>query len=108
METCTVESGLLRKKPCGQPAVAKCANCEQPLCSKHAIPRTSAGKKMLLCPECARAWKQSEKTLGEPAAEKPATPPPPAKPAEKKNEPPPIEPSAPLEFTPEKKPEDKK
>jgi len=40
--------------------------------------------------------------------EKPATPPPPAKPAEKKNEPPPIEPSAPLEFTPEKKPEDKK
>jgi len=78
---------------------------------------------MLLCPECARAWKQSEKTLGElpatpasalppqaekPAAEKPATPPPPAKPAEKKNEPPPIEPSAPLEFTPEKKPEDKK
>ena len=32
METCTVETGLLRKKPCGQPAVVKCANCERPLC----------------------------------------------------------------------------
>ena len=134
METCTVESGLLRKKPCGQPAVAKCANCEQPLCSKHAVPRTSAGKKMLLCPECARAWKQSEKTLGElpatpasalpptenkpaatPAAVKPAPKPQPAAApkaapaASKKPEPPPVENSGPLEFTPEpKKPEDKK
>jgi hypothetical protein len=128
-ETCTVESGLLRKKPCGQPAVAKCANCEQPLCSKHAVPRMSAGKKTLLCPECARAWKQSEKTVGElpstpaamappPAPKPPAAKPPPLKPmaaapkpagpAAKKPAPPP-ENSGPLEFTPEpKKPEDKK
>jgi len=131
-ETCTVESGLLKKKPCGQPAVTKCANCEQPLCSKHSVPRMSAGKKTFLCPECARAWKQSEKTLGElpptpasalpptppaqpapkPAPAKPAAPaaapPKPAPAAPKKPEPPPPEESGPLEFTPSKKPEDPK
>jgi len=134
-ETCTVESGLLKKKPCGQPAVTKCANCEQPLCSKHAVAQTSAGKKTFLCPECARAWKQSEKTLGElpptpasalpptspaqptpkPAPAKPAAPKPaaaapkPAPTAQKKPEPPPPpENSGPLEFTPSKKPDDPK
>ena len=121
-ETCTVETGLLKKKPCGQPAVSKCANCEQSLCAKHRVPQTSGGKKTggFLCPECARAWRESEKTLGElpptpasalpPAEKKPAAPPatPAPKPAAKKPEPPPPEKSGPLEFTPSKKPEDKK
>ena len=125
-DTCTVEAGLLKKKTCGQPAVGKCDNCEQPLCAKHRVPRMSAGKKTLLCPECARAWKESEKALGElpstPASmlppqeeKKPAAAPAsaarpaPAASAPKKPEPPPIEQSGPLEFTPEpKKPEEKK
>src|SRR5438067_9503771 len=120
MDTCTVETGLLRKHPCGQPAVSKCANCEQPLCSKHREPQMSGGKKTggFLCPECARAWRESEKTLGElpptpasalPPAEKkppapPAAPPPKAtaKPApvaaKKQDPPPPPEDSGPLEF----------
>jgi len=129
MDTCTVETGLLKKKACGQPAVGKCANCEQPLCGKHRVPQRSAGRKPggFLCPECARAWRESEKRMGElpatpasalppqaekPAAEKPMPPPPGAKPAagaQKKPEPPPIEHSGPLEFTSQpKKPEDKK
>jgi hypothetical protein len=127
IDTCTVEAGLLKKKICGQPAVGKCANCEQPLCAKHRVPRMSGGKKTLLCPECARAWKASEKTLGElpftpasalpprsekPAADKPAGPQPApraAPAAPRQPEPPPIESSGPLEFTPEpKKPEEKK
>jgi len=131
-DTCTVETGLLKKKPCGQPAVGKCANCEQPLCAKHRVPRMSGGKQTLLCPECARAWKESEKALGDlpstpasalpPQADKPAPAPKPAaapagpraapKPApagQKKPEPPPAENSGPLEFTPgEFTPESKK
>jgi|SRR5258706_15303286 len=125
MDVCTVETGLLHKKPCGHASVAKCGNCEQPLCSKHAEPQISAGKKTFLCHECARAWKQSEKTVGTlpstpaamvppaaakkpaepakaPAAAKapaPKAPPPKAAPAEKKTEPAP-EHSGPLEFTP--------
>jgi len=126
--TCTVEAGLLKKKTCGQPAVGKCDNCEQPLCAKHRVPRLSAGKKTLLCPECARAWKASEKALGElpltpasalpPQTEKPAAADKPAAPqpapraapaAPQKPEPPPVEQSGPLEFTLEpKKPEEKK
>lgn len=129
MDTCTVETGLLRKKTCGEAAVGKCANCEQPLCSKHRVPQTSGGRKTggFLCPECARAWRESEKRLGElpatpasalppqqekPAAERPAAPPPAARPApaaQKQPQPPPIEESGPLEFTPEPtKPEEKK
>jgi len=131
-ETCTVETGLLKKKPCGQPAVSKCANCEQSLCARHRVPQLSGGRKSggFLCPECARAWRESEKTIGElpptpasalpPAEKKPAAPPAtptakpaakpaPAPPAAKKPEPPPApESSGPLEFTPSKKPEDKK
>jgi len=127
-DTCTVETGLLKKKTCGQPAVGKCANCEQPLCARHRVPRMSGGKKTLLCPECARAWKESEKALGElpptpaamlpPQTEKPAAAdkPPAPQPApadapavQKKPEPPPVEASGPLEFTLEpKKPEEKK
>jgi len=85
----------------------------------------SGGKKTFLCPECAKAWKEQAKAMGElpstpaaalppqaakpaehakPAAAKPAAAKP--APAEKKSEPPPDEHSAPLEFTPEpKKPE---
>ena len=97
MDTCTVEVGLLKKHPCGANAVAKCGNCEQPLCTKHATGRMSGGKKIFLCPECNRAWKESEK-LGEipstpaaapvaqppaPGAKKPEPPKPAAKPAAK-------------------------
>jgi hypothetical protein len=76
MEICNVETGLLKKKPCGEKAVTKCANCEQALCSRHAVPRMSGGHKTFLCQECVRAWKQSEKTVGTlpatPAAAAPA------------------------------------
>jgi hypothetical protein len=129
-DTCTVEIGLLKKHACGAPAATKCANCEQPLCAKHAAPKMSAGKKVFLCPECAKAWKQIG-DIPEPApaaATKPAEPPKPAaaapqpaaaapkpaavapKPAPKAPEPA-AEASGPLEFTPgkpaapEKKPE---
>ena len=76
MDTCSIEVGLLKKKPCGQSAVTKCANCEQPLCAKHATSMLSGGKKAMLCGECAKAWKD----MGEvpampgaaPAAKKPA------------------------------------
>jgi len=131
MDVCTVETGLLKKKPCGEPAVTKCGNCEQPLCKKHAVPQASAGQRKpggFLCPECAKAWKAQEKAMGpiegapasSPAAKKsaepakaPAAAKPPAAaakaaPAEKKPEPP-VEHSGPLEFTPEpKEPDDKK
>jgi hypothetical protein len=52
MDTCAVEVGLLRKHPCGQNAVAKCANCEMAICVKHAI-RQTGGK--FMCAECDRA-----------------------------------------------------
>src|SRR5256885_16747279 len=64
MDTCTIETGLLRKHPCGETAVTKCANCEQALCAKHAVSTMSGGKKTMLCPECAKAWKEQEKTVG--------------------------------------------
>ena len=126
-ETCTIETGLLKKKPCGQNAVTKCANCEQPLCAKHATSMMSGGKKTMLCGECAKAWKD----MGEvpstpaPAPKKPAEAPKPAaaapkpaavapkpvaaaaKPPEKKPDPK-IDETGPLEFTPSKKPEEKK
>ena len=124
MDTCTVEVGLLKKHPCGGNAVAKCGNCEQPICTKHAAGQMSGGKKIFLCPECNRAWKESEK-LGEipstPAASPVAPPPAPgakkpeppkpaakpaAKPAEKKPEPA-EEHSGALEFSPGKPAEPK-
>ena len=128
MDTCTVETGLLKKKPCGRPAVGKCANCEQPLCAKHRVAQTSAGTKTggFLCPECARAWRESEKRLGElPATPASALPPQPEKqaparpaapqaaakpapaalaPRKPQPKPPPIEQSGPLEFKPEPPP----
>lgn len=89
MDTCAIETGLLKKKPCGEKAITKCANCEIALCAKHQVSRMSGGKKVFLCQECSRAWKESDK-LGEipsaPAAgakpgEKPAAPAPAPKPA---------------------------
>jgi hypothetical protein len=68
MDTCTIEVGLLKKKPCGQNAVTKCANCEQPLCAKHATSTMSGGKKTMLCGECAKAWKDMGEVAGTPAA----------------------------------------
>jgi len=66
MDTCTIETGLLRKKPCGSAAVARCANCEQALCVQHAVPQlNSLGKKTgtFLCQECVAANKQHEKAV---------------------------------------------
>jgi hypothetical protein len=59
METCTVETGLLKKKPCGSNAVTHCANCEQPLCRQHAVPQKAAGK--FMCKECDAARRDFEK-----------------------------------------------
>jgi hypothetical protein len=80
VEACTVETGLLRKAPCGHTAVAKCANCEQPLCSKHAIAQLSAGRKTgkFLCADCNAADRQYQATT--PAAPPAAKPVAPAKP----------------------------
>jgi hypothetical protein len=133
MDACTVEVGLLRKHPCGEAAVAHCANCEQALCSKHAIAQLSptggrTGK--FMCEQCnaaAKAYAKSEaaataaaiasgrKPAPRPAPEahKPAAPAaaaakPAAAAAQKKPEPA-ADNSGPLEFTPEpKKPEPKK
>ena len=85
METCTMETGLLKKKPCGHPAVTQCLNCERPLCSQHSVANVNdAGKKTgkFLCKECAAAWKDIDKTMGT-AAPVPA---PVKKPAEKPGE----------------------
>src|SRR5436190_6488791 len=85
MDTCTIEVGLLKKKPCGQNAVTKCANCEQPLCAKHATAMMSGGKKTMLCAECAKAWKDMGEvpstSAAAPAAKKPAEAPKAAAPA---------------------------
>jgi hypothetical protein len=130
METCTIETGLLRKKPCGSAAVAHCLNCEQALCSQHAVAQkgdSGANTGKFLCKECAAAWKEQAKSIPAPApkpvakpaapagaAPKPAAPaaaaakPAAAKPAEaKKEETPPAKPaesSGMIEFTPTKKP----
>ena len=64
METCIVETGLLRKKPCGHAAITKCANCEAPLCAQHAIPQLSAAQKKtgaFMCKECDAARRQYDK-----------------------------------------------
>jgi hypothetical protein len=134
METCTVETGLLKKKPCGQASVTHCQNCEQPLCTKHAVPQLKpnglkSGK--FMCKECDAARKEFEKNVPpapppeaekKPAEAPKAAPPaaapvqkaaapapkpaaPAAKPAEKK---PDMDDSGPLEFTPSKPPADKK
>lgn len=66
MEPCTVETGLLRKSPCGHTSVAACANCERPLCGKHAVAQLgAAGKKTgtFLCPDCDAAFRQYDKSM---------------------------------------------
>ena len=96
MDQCTVETGLLRKKPCGNAGVVKCANCERALCSQHAIPQmTEAGKKSgtFLCKECDAAARDYEKRMRyskQQAVAKSITggPKPAAKPAAKTVEPP--------------------
>ena len=125
MEACTIETGLLRKKPCGHAAVAKCLNCEQPLCLQHAVAQlTDAGHKTgkFMCQACAAAQKDHGKSMAAvartqearklaaldkslreqlaapPPAKKPAAPAPSA-PAEAAPAEPPREPDA-LEFTP--------
>jgi hypothetical protein len=58
MDTCAVEVGLLKKKPCGAASVARCANCEMALCTKHAVAQLSANKQRtgkFMCAECDRA-----------------------------------------------------
>ena len=87
MDLCIVESGLLRKKPCGRPAVTHCMNCEGGLCAEHAIPEMSAAGKRtgkFVCQECKVALKENEKRLAgveqKPAAAKPAAPSAPAAP----------------------------
>ncbi|MGE0874694.1 MAG: hypothetical protein AB7O31_08500 [Burkholderiales bacterium] len=66
MSTCTVETGLLRKKPCGHVAVAACLNCDQPLCIEHAIAQLSAAGQRtgkFMCRECAAAEKEHAKNM---------------------------------------------
>ncbi|MGH8692481.1 MAG: hypothetical protein ACREUS_15775 [Burkholderiales bacterium] len=80
MDTCTVETGLLRKKPCGQAAATHCMNCEQALCAQHALPElTATGKHSgkFLCKQCQAALRDIAKsTTLQPAApaKKPAPP----------------------------------
>ena len=133
MDTCAVEVGLLKKKPCGQNAVAKCANCEMALCTKHAVPRLNSTKQRtgkFMCAECDRADKSVDTSVPTakpaPVASKPAAPAPrPAAPAAKPAAPAPaaaakapavaptqpagkqefkLEETGPIEFTPTKKP----
>lgn len=73
METCTVETGLLKKKPCGEASVTHCANCEQPLCAKHAVPQlTDTGKKSgkFMCKDCSVAQRDIEKSQASAAEHK--------------------------------------
>jgi len=82
METCVVETGLLKKKPCGGAAITKCANCEIPLCAQHAVPVLNEAQKKtgkFMCKECSAAHKEAEKTHA--AAAKAAPPKPGAAPA---------------------------
>jgi hypothetical protein len=128
MDTCSVETGLLRKKPCGHPAVTHCVNCEQPLCKDHSVPQlTEAGHRSgkFICHECVAALKASAKSMAAaaraqqgrkdaeiykatleaakapPPAKKPAAPAPGA--AEPASAAKPESPST-LEFTPSQKP----
>ena len=66
MEHCTAETGLLKKKPCGNAAVAHCANCERPLCSHHAIPQLNEQHHKtgaFLCKECDVAARDYDKRM---------------------------------------------
>ena len=64
MDACSVETGFLKKKPCGHPAVTKCENCEQPLCGQHAVAQLTEGGKRsgkFMCQECTAAMKVHDK-----------------------------------------------
>lgn len=66
MNTCSIETGLFSKKPCGHAAVAVCLNCEQHLCIEHAVPQLSeAGQKTgkFMCKECSVAAKEHAKSM---------------------------------------------
>jgi len=66
MTTCTIETGLFRKKPCGHVAIAKCLSCDQPLCIEHAVAQLSGtGHRTgtFLCKECVAAAKDREKNM---------------------------------------------
>jgi hypothetical protein len=72
-EPCTVESGLFKKTPCGQASVAKCATCERPLCSTHAVAQLSAAQKktgVFMCKECDTAKKDYDKAEAKQAEKK--------------------------------------
>ena len=96
MDICQVETGLLKKKPCGQPGVTHCLNCEQALCSKHAVPVVKEGGQKtgkFMCKECYAAQKEAAKFMPAsppPAAKKPDAPAPAAAPT-----PPAAKPAAP-------------
>jgi hypothetical protein len=79
MDTCALEVGLLKKKPCGSAAVAKCANCEMALCAKHAVKQKNA---KFMCDECSKAQRAYEKNVGD-SAPATAAPPKAAAPAAK-------------------------
>ena len=116
MDICQVETGLLRKTPCGSNAVTKCINCEQPLCSKHAVAQTNEGGHKtgkFMCKECAAAQKAAAKIVpakkpdapGPAAAPKPAAPKPAAAtPAAAKPAPAAAKATAPAQGKPEDKP----
>jgi hypothetical protein len=72
METCTVETGLLKKKPCGHNAVTHCGNCEQPLCKQHAVAQKAAGK--FMCKECDAARRDYEKNTSAAPVKSPVPP----------------------------------
>jgi hypothetical protein len=66
MHTCSIETGLFSKKPCGHAAVATCLNCEQHLCVEHAVAQLSeAGQKTgkFMCKECTAAAKEHAKSM---------------------------------------------
>jgi hypothetical protein len=111
METCTVETGLLKKKPCGEASVTHCANCEQPLCAKHAVPQIDAGRRTgkFLCKECSVAHREHEKAVGvAPLAEKPKAATPAAKPAAAVPAAPPGQPKTPAAAPAKAPPADEK
>ena len=126
MNTCTIETGLLRKHPCGRAGVAICLNCEQPLCVDHAVAHlTDAGQRTgkFMCQECFDAAKEHAKSMAAvarsqeqkklaaldkaarevaaapPVPKKPATSAPPQAPAQPAPAEKPKEPET-LEFTP--------
>lgn len=117
METCTIETGLLRKHPCGHTAVAGCMNCDQPLCVEHSVAQLTEGGKRtgkFMCHECDAAAKEHAKTmaavaraheakklaaLDKAAREQAAAPPAPKKPADSTSH-------APAQPAPEEKPKE--